>query len=76
MNDVELNRLRTLQAVSTVLVPMIEDMHSIAYERLLANFRNGSTENLADLARCDAYQSILEQIKVDLNRFNNYKEEP
>lgn len=75
MQQDRLNRLRTLQMVAHILIPMIEERHNEAYERLLGDFRNGSTENLARIAECNAYMSLLEEIRFNIAELENYKEE-
>jgi len=75
MNEQEINEMRMLSLSAHVLVPMIEDLHKYAYEKLLAEFRNGNIECVALIATCNAYKMLLEEIEIKLNNYENMEKE-
>lgn len=71
MNTDALNEMRVLYLAASAIIPLLESRHQDSYDKLLGEFRQGQTSNLARLAECNAYASILEDIK---HKINNYEE--
>lgn len=53
---------RILAMAAPTLLPILQSRRDSAYERLLGEFRQGNTNNLAMVAECNAYSSIIEDI--------------
>jgi len=75
MTDQELNDMRMLSLSAHVLVPLITSLHEQAYDKLLSSFRNGSTECNQLIATCNAYKTLLEEIEIKLNNYENMEKE-
>lgn len=76
MTEKELSAARTLSVSAHVLIPLIEDLHTQSYDKLLASFRGGEKDNLPLVAECNAYRTILEEIRYKLNNLEiHYKKE-
>ncbi len=74
MTQEELNEARVLHMTAHALLPLLEEKHEHAYDRLLGAFRSGSTENLALLAECNAYRSLIEEVNYKLAALGNIEE--
>lgn len=74
MNNVTLSQLRTFNLASIELMPLIKDLHNTAYTKLLMEFRGGSEGKhiLPLVARCEAYQSIIEEIEARNTMYQNH----
>ena len=75
MTPDELGEARVLAMAAHAIIPLIEARKEIAYERLLGDFRNGGTSNLALVAECNAYSSILEDINHKLQSYEQLSKE-
>jgi hypothetical protein len=75
MSPEELNEARVLAMAAHAIIPLIEDRKQLAYERLLASFRNSAQANIALVAECNAYSSILEDIHNKLQSYENVTKE-
>jgi hypothetical protein len=75
MTPEELSEARVLSLAAHAIIPLIEERKQIAYERLLASFRNSSQANIALVAECNAYSSILEDINNKLNSYETLTKE-
>jgi hypothetical protein len=75
MTPDEINEARVLHLAAHAIIPLIEERKQIAYERLMGDFRNSRTANLALVAECSAYTSILEDIHNKLQSYENLSKE-
>jgi len=76
MSPETLNEMRTLSLAASVLIPLVEEKRLSAYERLLGSFRHHHNADLALVAEVNAYQSILDEINIKLNAFEQLTKEP
>ena len=75
MSPEELSEARILSLAAHAIIPLIERRKQVAYERLLGDFRNGGKSNLALVAECNAYSSILDDINNKLSSYENVTKE-
>jgi len=75
MTTDELNEMRVLYLAASAIIPLLETRHKDAYDKLLGEFRQGETNNLARLAECNAYSSILEDISCKIQNYENLEGE-
>lgn len=67
----ELNELRMLNLTAHVLLPLVEEKRKQSYEKLLGDFRHNHSANIALVAECNAYSSLIEEIHYKLKTFEN-----
>ena len=72
MTDEQLNEYRIFNLAAGAILPLIESMHQNAYEKLLANFREGKAELTNSVARAEALYSLLEEIKAIAATYEHY----
>jgi hypothetical protein len=66
-----LNRLRVFNLASQELMPLVDEMHSNAYTKLLQEFRTGTPDLLPFVARCEAIQGLIEEIQAKSTQYQN-----
>jgi len=71
----QLNEYRQLHLVASVLLPMLEQKKEMAYRRLVGDFRNTKSANLALVAECSAYSSIMDDINAKLKNYERLTKE-
>lgn len=58
------------------LIPLIQSLHDLSYDKLLTGFRSGEKDNLALVAECNAYKTIIEEINYKINNLEaHFKKE-
>lgn len=72
MKEYELNQARIFNIASQEMLPLIEDMRKTAYDKLLAEFRNGSKDLLTLVAQLAALQNLIDEIQTKQELFNHY----
>lgn len=75
MTDQEIVDARLLYQAAPALIPLIDRLHDMAYQRLLDNFRDRGEDSLGMIAECAAYRNILSEIKYRISNLEqHYKE--
>ncbi len=75
MNSEELSELRLFYLASNAILPLINDQHSQAYDRLLTRFRSGETNLLSSIAECSAHKTLIEEIENKLHLYETINQE-
>jgi hypothetical protein len=60
----EMGRFRIFHMAAGQILPLLEEEHQSAYEKLLYAFREGSTDLISLVAQCNALFQIIDLIKV------------
>jgi uncharacterized iron-regulated protein len=78
MTERDIHVAKTLHVAASGLLPILEEMQTNAYDNLLMEFRNGKVDNLARIAECNAYNTVIEEINYRIKRLETHyaKEEP
>lgn len=66
---------RLTHLTAQVLLPLLEKKQQVAYSRLMGEFRNSRTADLALVAECNAYTSILEEITSKIKIYERLSKE-
>lgn len=72
MNQDTLNQCRVFHLAAEAILPLVDDMHNNAYEKLVSKFRNGQTELIADIARLEALSTLKEEIINKARLYETY----
>jgi len=71
----QINEFRQLGMVASILIPMLEQKKESAYRKLIGGFRNDKSANLALVAECSAYTSIIDDVNAKLNHYERLTKE-
>lgn len=74
MTDEQITEARILSTSAHTLIPLIRDLHQVSYDKLIGSFRGGEKDNIALIAECSAYRTILEEIEYKLKRLDAHYE--
>lgn len=70
MTPEQLNEYRVFHLAGSALLPLIEGMHTDAYEKLMQEYRMGKETLLASVARIESLYSLKQEI---INKMNVYE---
>ena len=74
MTDEQIIEAKQIYVAAPVLLPMIKEKQETAYQRLLHKFRNDGEVSLAQVAECNAYTILLEEVTYKINSLKNIEE--
>jgi len=72
VNPDKLNQYRVFHLAADAILPLIDDMHTQAYEKMVSKFRNGQHELIPDIARLEALYSLKEEIITKAKQYEMY----
>lgn len=62
MTEDKLSECRIFHLAAEAILPLIESLHTTAFERMLSHFRDGNTDLIAHVAKVDALHTLKEEI--------------
>lgn len=75
LSSEQLNEYRVLHITASSLLPLLEKRKEVAYQKLIGEFRNSKTADLALVAECNAYTSLLDEIGSKLAAYERLSKE-
>jgi hypothetical protein len=74
MTPDKLNEYRIFHLSASTFLPLVEKMHESAYDKLMADFREGEVELVAQVAKCESLHALKEEILTKANLYEKYSE--